>query len=102
MSGSDPSNALFVVYIVGLLIKTCLVLFPVILLIVGSFLFFQSVVLFPVLSVSVDPSPLVSVSPPAFSSGVNPLRFVIVVDHPISDSERTIPGLFLTFRDKII
>ena len=49
------------------------------------------------LSVSVDTCPLVSYAPPVVVSGVDPLLFVIVADHPIADSESTIPGLFFPF-----
>ena len=83
------------------LVHYCL-LFTVRLLIFESLMLFTSVALFPVLSVSVDIYPLVSSSPPAFASGVDPLPFVIVADHPITDSERMIPGLFLPLRVKII
>ena len=55
----------------------------------------------PLLSVSVDPSPLVSAAPTAVESGFNPLMFVIVTDHPISDNERTVPRLFLPFGVKV-
>ena len=58
-----------------------------------------SVALFSMLYV--DPSPLVSVAPPSFASGVDPLPFVIVADHPITDSERMITGLLLPFGVKI-
>ena len=51
---------------------------------------------------SVDLYPLVSVSPPVFASGVDPLPFFIVAYHPIVDSERTIPGLFLLFGVNIV
>ena len=66
MSGSAPSNYLFDVSTVRLLPKYFPFLFPVRLLIVESMLLFPSVALFPVLSVSVDPSPLVSAAPPTF------------------------------------
>ena len=59
------------------------------------------IALIPVLSVSIDPSQLVSAAPPAVASGVDPMLFFIVADHPISDSERNIPGLFLPFGVKI-
>ena len=54
------------------------------------------------LYMSVDPSLLVYYAPTAFASGVDPLLLVIVADHPIFDSERKIPGLFLPFRVKIV
>ena len=101
ISGSAPSNDLFDVSTAGLLLEACPFLFPVCLLIFESLLFFSSVTFYPVLSVSVYPSPLVSAAPPAVASGVDPLMFVIVADHPIADSERTIPGLFLPFGVKI-
>ena len=63
---------------------------------------FLSVALFPVLFVSVDPSPLVSAARPAFVSRVNPLPSDIVTNHPIADSEQTIPGLFLPVGINII
>ena len=93
MSGSAPSNALFDVSTVGLLLEPCPILFPVRLLIVESLLFFLSVALFPVLSMSVDPSTLVSAAPPTFASEVDPLMFVVVAYHPFSDSEQKITGL---------
>ena len=102
MSGSAPSDVLFDVSTVGLILEACSFLFPVRLLIVELFLLFPSVLLFPVLSVSIDTSPLVYVAPPSFASVVDPLPFVIIADHPIADSERKIPGLLLPFRVKII
>ena len=63
---------------------------------------FLSVALFTVLYVSVDTYQLVSAATPAFASGFDPLPSFIVTDHPITDSERTIPGLFLPFGIKII
>ena len=63
---------------------------------------FPSVAFFPAFSMSVDPPPLISAAPPAFSFGVNLLSFVIVADHHMANSERTIPGLFLHFGVKII
>ena len=90
MSGSDP-----------LLIEDFPFLFRVRILIVGSLLLFPYVAVFPVLSVSVDTSPLVFADPPAFASVVNLLLFVIVADHPISDINQTTTGLFLPFGFKI-
>ena len=101
MSGSAPSNALFDVSTVGLLLEACPFIFTVCLVIVESLMLFTSVALLHVLSVSVDPSPLVSAAPSAVASVVNPLLFVIVADHPITGSEQKIPGLFLPFRVKI-
>ena len=101
MSGSAPSNSLFDVSTVLLILEAWPFLFPVRLLIVELYLLFPSVALFPVLCVYVDPSPLVSAAPPSFASGVYPLLFFIFVYHPIVDSERTIPGLFLRFGVKI-
>ena len=97
MYGSAPSNALFDVSTVRLLLEDFPFLFPVSLLIVESLLLFPTVVLFPVLAVSVDPYPILLAALPTFSSGINPLPFIIVADHHIADSERTIPGLFLPF-----
>ena len=102
MSSSVPLNTFFDVYTVGLLLEACPFLFPVHMLIVESLMLFQSVVLFPMLSVSIDTSLPVSASPPTFASGVNPLTFTIAADHPIHDSERTIPGLLLPFGVNII
>ena len=102
MSGSGPSNALFDVSTIGLLLKYCPLLFPVSLLIAESLMLFLSVVLFPVLYLFVNLSPLVSAAPPAFASIVNPLPIVIVADRPISDSERKIHELFPPFGVKII
>ena len=102
MSVSAPLNALFYVCTVRLLIKAFPLLFPVPFIIIESLLLYPSVELFPELSMSVDPYLLVSAAPKAFASGVDPLPFVIVTDHPISDSERTIPGLFLLFGVRII
>ena len=97
MSGSAPSNALFDVSTAGLLLEDDPLLFPVCQLIFESLLLFMYIALIPVLSVSIDPSQLVSTAPPSFSYIVDPLLFVIVMYHPITDSERTIPGLFLPF-----
>ena len=77
-------------------------MFPVCLLIVKLLLLFMSVVLLPVLSVSVDPSPLVSAAPPAVLSEVDLLIFVIVLDHPIANIERTVPRFFLPFKGQYI
>ena len=104
MSGSAPSNALFDVSTFGLILKACPFLFPVCpcVLLVESTLLFKPIELFHVLFVSIDISPLVSTDPPIFASGVDPLPSFIVADHPIYDSERKIPGLFLHFGVKII
>ena len=104
MSGSAHLNALFDVSTVRLLPEACPFLFPVCpcMLLVESLLFFLSVPLFPVSFVSIYPSLLLSVAPPSFASGVNPLPPVIVADHPIADSDQTIPGLFLPFGVNII
>ena len=99
MFGSAPSNALFDVSIVGFLLEFCQFLFPIHMLIVESLLLSPSVAFFPLLSV--DPSPLVSVAPPSFASGVDPLQFDIVADHPITNSEKTITGLLLPFEVNI-
>ena len=102
MSGSTPLNTLFDVSTIRLLLESCPLLSPVLMLIVESFLLFKSVALFPVLSVSIDPSLLVSAAPPAFASGVDPLTFVISADHSITKSERTIPGLFLPSGSRLL
>ena len=100
MYGSAPSNTLFDASTVGLLLGVFLFIFTVHLLIVESLLLFMSVALFTLLSV--DNYPLVSVSPPAFASGFDPPPLAIVTDHPIADSDRKIPGLFLPFGFNIV
>ena len=102
MSCLAPLNTLFDVFNVKLIIEASPVLFLVRLLIAESFLLFPSVVLLPVLSVSIDSSWLVSAAPPVVAHGVVLLMFIIVADNPISDSDWTIPGLFLPFRINIL
>ena len=104
MSGSAPLDALFDVSIVGLLLESCPFLFHVFLcvLLVESLMLFPFVAVFPVLFVSVYTSPLVSAAPPVSASRVDPLPSVVVTDHPIDESERIIPGLFLPFEVNII
>ena len=101
MSGSAPSNSLFYVSTVGLILEDFIFLFLVCLLIVESFLLFPSTMFFPVFSVSVDPSLIVSPAPPVVASGVDQLLFVIVSDRTIDDSELKITGLFLPFEFNI-